>query len=100
MAPVSLDLEEAVARVRDRVAVLVAADGADAHQVAANHLAWTVARAEAAMACRRWAGASGDPLADLIAGAAEEEALAFAEGRATELGALDAGRLVAIHAGH
>jgi (2S)-methylsuccinyl-CoA dehydrogenase len=95
-----MGIDEAVARVRERVAAAVAADGLDAHQVAAGHLAWTVARAEAAAACRAWATASGDPLAALIAGAAEEEALAFAEGRGTELGALDAGRLVAVHAGH
>src|SRR5438309_133937 len=48
MAAVGAELDGAVERVRDRVAGLVRRDGMDAHQVAANHLAWTVARAEAA----------------------------------------------------
>lgn len=91
------ELEEATGRIRDRVGELAARDGLDAHQVAANHLAWAVARAEAADACRGWASVTRDPHAILIAETAEEDALAFAAGRSTELGALDVARLVAIH---
>ena len=93
-------LDAAIGRLRDRVAELVDRDGLDAHQVAANHLAWAVARAEAAGACRAWAAGSRDQHATLVAEAAEEEALAFAAGRSTDLGALDSERLVAIHAGY
>jgi (2S)-methylsuccinyl-CoA dehydrogenase len=92
------ELLDAVGGLRDQVAELVERDGLDAHQVAANHLAWAVARAEAAQACQAWAGRTHDRLVHLVAEAVEEEALAFAAGRSTELGALDAERLVAIHA--
>jgi (2S)-methylsuccinyl-CoA dehydrogenase len=91
-------LDEAIGRLRAGVAASVAADGADRHQVAANHLAWAVARAEAAAGCREWAAESADPLAAEVATVAESEALAFAEGRSTELHALGADRLAAIHA--
>jgi (2S)-methylsuccinyl-CoA dehydrogenase len=91
-------LETAVARLRDGVANLVAEGGLDAHQVAVNHLAWAVARAEAAQACLEWAEASADPLAGRIAAIAEAEALAFAAGGSTELHALGAGRLAALAA--
>ena len=91
-------LDHAVGRLRAEIGRLAGDDGADPHQVAASHLAWAVARAEAAGACREWADATGDDLAARIADVAEAEALAFAEGRSTELQALGADRLVAIHA--
>src|SRR5262249_31695138 len=100
LPPVKADLGAAIGRLRERVARLVERDGLDAHQVAANHLAWAVAGAEAAAACLDWAARTRDPHATLASEAAEEEALAFATGRGTDLGALDAGRLVAIHAGY
>jgi (2S)-methylsuccinyl-CoA dehydrogenase len=92
------ELDEAVGRLRTGVARLVADRGADAHQVAASHLAWAVARAEAARACRDWAEQAADPLAGRVADVAEAEALAFAEGRSTELHALGAERLAALQA--
>ena len=82
-------LEQALAGLRER-----AAGGG---QVEANQLAWAVARAEAAVACREWAADAGDELAALIAEAAEEEALRFAEGRGVELADLDWRRLLQIH---
>ena len=94
------ELESAIERIRDRVGALVEHDGLDAHQVAANHLAWAVARSEASAACRDWARATGDPYALLIADAAQEEAVAFATGRSIELHALWPERLAAIHAGY
>ncbi len=93
-------LDRALAGLQERITDEIAATGVDERQVAANHLAWAVARAEAARACQEWSKATGDPFAARLAEAAEEEALAFAQGRSTELGALDAGRLVEIHAGH
>jgi len=97
---VKAELDAAIDHLHERVAGLVDRDGLDLHQVAANHLAWAVARAEAAAACLEWAADTRDPHATLASEAAEEEALAFAAGRGTDLGALDAGRLVAIHAGY
>jgi (2S)-methylsuccinyl-CoA dehydrogenase len=97
---VSAELQGAIDRLRAGVAALAGqagAGGLDEHQVAANHLAWAVARAEAAEACREWAAATRDPLAARIAEVARVEALAFAEGRSCELHALGAERLVAIH---
>jgi (2S)-methylsuccinyl-CoA dehydrogenase len=67
-------------------------------QVDANQLAWAVARAEAAGACRDWASDSGQELPRLIAEAAEEEALRFAQGVSLELAELDWRRLLQIHA--
>jgi (2S)-methylsuccinyl-CoA dehydrogenase len=93
-------LREAVGRLRSAAAAEAAAEGLDAHQVAAGHLAWAVARAEAAEACAGWAEATADPLAAAIADVAEIEALAFAEGRSCELPALGAERLVGIHAAY
>ena len=91
-------LEDAVGRLRGSLAPLVARDGADAHQVAANHLAWAAARAEAALACRGWAETTADPLAAAIAEAAEAEALACAEGRSVEPQHLEPERVAAIAA--
>jgi (2S)-methylsuccinyl-CoA dehydrogenase len=96
LRPVSQRLDEATERLRRPLRELVGRDGLDAHQVAANHLAWAVARAEAARACRAWSKETGDPLAGLVAEAAAEEALAHAEGRSTELGALGVERLEAV----
>jgi (2S)-methylsuccinyl-CoA dehydrogenase len=93
-------LEEAIGRLRAEVTGLAEAGGIDRHQVAANHLAWAVARAQAAAACLDWAEQSGDPLATGIAEVAAAEAMAFAGGGSTELAALGAERLVAIHAGY
>jgi (2S)-methylsuccinyl-CoA dehydrogenase len=93
-------LDETLDRLRTDLARLTAERGPDQQQVAANHLAWTVARAEAARACREWADETADPLAGLVAGLAEDEALAFAEGRSTELHALGADRLVALRIGY
>jgi (2S)-methylsuccinyl-CoA dehydrogenase len=90
-------IELAVAGLRAALAPLVAADGPDPHQVAASHLAWAVARAEAAYACRDWAGETGDALARLVADVAEAEALAHAEGRAAEPAVLGAERLAQVH---
>ena len=93
-------LDAAVQHLRDGLAVLAERDGLDAHQVAANHLAWAVARAEAAGACRQWAAETRHPHAALIADAVEEEALAFATGHGIDLGVLDSERLVAIYRGY
>ncbi len=86
----------ALDRLRERVRRDVGRDGLDAHQVAAGHLAWAFARAEAADACSEWASEVGDELAHRLAAAAEEEALAFAEGRSLELGNRDLRTLLAI----
>jgi (2S)-methylsuccinyl-CoA dehydrogenase len=91
-------LEAAVARLRDDVAGLVAGSGLDAHQVAADHLAWAVARAEAARACREWADRAADQLAARVAAVVEAEALYFAESRSTELHALGAEDLAGLQA--
>ena len=48
----------------------------DQNQVAANELAWTYARVEAAEACDEWAAATGDPSARQIADAATDDAFA------------------------
>src|SRR5215472_9513807 len=88
LAAVGRRLDDAVGRLRTEVARLPVGRGPDQHQVAASHLAWTVARAEAARACRDWADETAYPLAGLVAELAEEEALAFADGRSTELHAL------------
>jgi (2S)-methylsuccinyl-CoA dehydrogenase len=48
----------------------------DQNQVAANELAWTYARVEAAEACDEWAAATGDPLARQLADAAIDDAFA------------------------
>jgi (2S)-methylsuccinyl-CoA dehydrogenase len=82
-------MSEALAGLRTRAAT--------GRQVEANQLAWAVARAEAARACQEWASRSGEELAGLIAGAAEEEARRFAEGFSLELGELDWRRLTRIH---
>jgi (2S)-methylsuccinyl-CoA dehydrogenase len=97
---VGRQLDEAVGGLRAAVARQVADGGPDRHQVAASHLAWAVARAEAARACREWAETTGHALAGRVAEVVEAEALAFAEGRGTELHALGAERLVALHAGY
>jgi (2S)-methylsuccinyl-CoA dehydrogenase len=94
---VSRELPEAIERLRAEVAGRIGDGGLDAHQVAASHLAWAVARAEAAEACAEWAAATGDPLAGRVAEVAEVEALAFAQDRSCELRALGAERLAAIH---
>jgi (2S)-methylsuccinyl-CoA dehydrogenase len=82
-----------MAQTLDRLRARAAAGG----QVEANRLAWAVARAEAARACREWAEGSGDELANLIADAAEEEAVRFADGLSLELADLDCQRLTRIH---
>jgi (2S)-methylsuccinyl-CoA dehydrogenase len=97
---VGRQLDEAVGRLQADVARLVADGAPDEHQVAANQLAWAVARAEAARACQEWAERTADPLAERVADVAGDEALAFAEGRSTELHALGAERLVALHAAY
>ncbi|HZU18015.1 MAG TPA: hypothetical protein VFD01_15610, partial [Candidatus Dormibacteraeota bacterium] len=74
----------ALDRLREQLRRDVDREGLDAHQVAANHLTWAFARAEAADACSEWASEVGDELAGRIAAAVEEEALAFAEGRSLE----------------
>jgi (2S)-methylsuccinyl-CoA dehydrogenase len=91
-------LGEAIERLRQRVLDQIERDGVDAHQVAANHLAWAVARGEAALGCQDWAAAASteDTLVTAIAEAAEEEAIRFAQGQSVELGDLDHVRLVAI----
>src|SRR5207245_4814243 len=60
-----------VAKVRS----LIPSGDVDENQVAANELAWTYARVEAAAACDDWAQATGDPTARAVAGAAIIEAL-------------------------
>src|SRR2546430_6912432 len=82
-------MSEALERLRARAAT--------GSQVESSQLAWAVARAEAARACREWASSSGDELAGLIAEAAEEEAGRFAEGFSTEVAELDWRRLMRIH---
>jgi (2S)-methylsuccinyl-CoA dehydrogenase len=84
-----VQMSEALERLRARAAA--------GSQVESNQLAWAVARAEAARACREWASSSGDELAGLIAEAAEEEARRFADGFSTEVAELDWRRLMRIH---
>lgn len=73
-------LEEAVAGLRSYIEDLGGRD-VDANQVAANELAWAVARADAAVATAEWADATGDPLAWDIAEAAIAEATSSIAGR-------------------
>src|SRR5262249_23861160 len=89
LLPVKAELDAAIDHLHERVAGLVDRDGLDLHQVAANHLAWAVARAEAAAACLEWAAETRDPHATLASEAAGEQALAFATGRSTALGTPD-----------
>ena len=87
-----------VDRLREALAPAVRRDGLDAHQVSANRLAWATARAEAALACTRWAEETADGFAAAIAAAAEDEALAFAEGRSIEPADLRPDRLTGVTA--
>jgi (2S)-methylsuccinyl-CoA dehydrogenase len=74
-------LSEALEELRRRVAADVAADGADAHQVAVDHLVWCHAHAEAADAMADWAAATSHPLAAEMTAVARDEAAAHALGR-------------------
>src|SRR6266849_2039134 len=58
-----------------RVRRMIKSNDVDENQVAANHLAWTYARVEAADACEAWADATGSDVAHALATAATAEAL-------------------------
>ena len=81
-------------RLRSAIAEKVAADGIDAHQVAAFELAWAVARSEAAAATEEWAQSTGDELASLIAAAARAEERSALTGQ-TAVEAIEAGEALA-----
>jgi (2S)-methylsuccinyl-CoA dehydrogenase len=70
------DLRAARDELLGRVRQLIPSGDVDENQVAANELAWTYARVEAAEACDEWAQATGDPLARQIADAAADDARA------------------------
>lgn len=66
--------ERELALARERVAELVARDGADAHQIAIDHLVWGHAYAEAANAMDGWAERTDDGAVRALANAAADEA--------------------------
>jgi (2S)-methylsuccinyl-CoA dehydrogenase len=66
--------------LRRHVAAAVAAEGADAHQVEVDHLAWAYAHSEAGRAMTGWATSSGHPLAAELASVAQDEARRFLAG--------------------
>src|SRR5260370_41515358 len=63
--------DQLLAKVRS----LIQSRDVDDNQVAANHIAWTYARVEAADACEAWAASSGSDRARLLATAAVADAL-------------------------
>src|SRR5439155_14897228 len=71
-----LELRAARDKLLEQTRKLIPSGDVDENQVAANDLAWTYARVEAAEACDEWARATGDSLARQIAGAATDDALA------------------------
>ena len=79
-------------RLRSAVEALIAGGDVDTDQVAANELAWALARMEAARAAADWASRSADPLATDIADAAIEDALSAIEGRSA-MAAIEQSRL-------
>jgi hypothetical protein len=68
--------------LRRRVAAVVAAEGADAHQIEVDHLGWAYAHGEAGRAMMEWATASGHPLAAELASVAQDQARRFLGGSA------------------
>ena len=66
--------------LRRQVASAVAADGADAHQVEVDHLAWAYAHSEAGRAMAEWAASSGHPVAAELASVAQDQARRFLAG--------------------
>src|SRR5437870_2319527 len=81
------------ARFRSEVEDLVPGGDVDAHQVAANELAWALARTEAATATAEWAEQANDELARDIAAATVAEATSTIEGRSA-LDTIEQGRLL------
>lgn len=73
-------LDQQLDALKQRVAVAVAADGANAHQIDVDNLVWCYAYAEAARAMREWADTTGHPLVGDLAAAAETDALHDVEG--------------------
>jgi (2S)-methylsuccinyl-CoA dehydrogenase len=69
------ELKAARDELLNSVRMKIPSGDVDENQVAANELAWTYARVEAAEACDAWAHATGDPLARQIADAAADDAL-------------------------
>ncbi|HVC78164.1 MAG TPA: acyl-CoA dehydrogenase family protein [Candidatus Micrarchaeaceae archaeon] len=74
-------LRGAVEVLRTRVAELIPDGDVDAHQAAANELAWAVARSDAAVATAEWAQTTGNPLANDIAEAVIADARSSIDGR-------------------
>jgi (2S)-methylsuccinyl-CoA dehydrogenase len=74
-------LQSALEVFRARARELIPDGDVDANQVAANELAWAVARSEAAFATAEWAEATGDTLAGEIAEAVIADAAGSITGR-------------------
>jgi (2S)-methylsuccinyl-CoA dehydrogenase len=91
-------LDRELSLVRERVARAVAADGADAHQVAIDNLVWAQAYLEAARAVRAWADHTADAAVRQIAAAAEGEAAGVIHGRSIDEAIADGERLAQIAA--
>lgn len=73
--------EQELALARERIAVDVRRDGADAHQVAIDHLVWAHAYREAARAMNDWAERTTDASVRALADASEDEARGVVLGR-------------------
>jgi len=74
-------MSTAYSRLRAAVEELLPDGDVDAHQVAANELAWALAGTEAATATAEWAGQADDGLARDVAAATVAEATSAIEGR-------------------
>jgi (2S)-methylsuccinyl-CoA dehydrogenase len=66
--------------LKQQVASAVAQDGPDQHQIAIDHLVWSLARVEAARAMRDSASITGHPLAADLADIGELDALSHLDG--------------------
>jgi (2S)-methylsuccinyl-CoA dehydrogenase len=83
----------AYTQLRSAVEEVLPNGDVDAHQVAANELAWALARTEAATATAEWADRAGDSFAHDVAVASVAEATSAIEGRSA-LEAIEQGPLL------
>src|SRR5687767_2193142 len=95
----ALAFERELALARERVTASVKADGADAHQIAVDHLVWAHAYVEAARAMVGWAERAGDDAVRALAEAAGVEASCVISGRSMSASVRDWERLAEIGAG-
>lgn len=86
-------LSLAYERLRAAIEELIAGGDVDRDQVAANELAWALARTEAARATAEWAARSDDALASDVAAASIADALSTIEGRSA-MGVIEQSRLL------